>query len=100
MAGNIPKNIPTTAEKAKAMAHQADIGLVELHIGDLGDAHGDELGQADPDQASYGTEYHGFNQKLGQNGRTTGAHGLAQSDLTRAFGHGHQHDIHDPDPAH
>src|SRR4030067_890238 len=45
-------------------------------------------------------ENDGLQQKLDQDAPAPGAERLAQADLAGPFGHGHQHDVHDPDARH
>lgn len=42
----------------------------------------------------------GFQEKLGQEISLFGAQGPTDADFSRAFGHGHQHDVHDAQAAH
>src|SRR2546426_11264359 len=65
-----------------------------LNAHDLGDAEAER----DADDASSAGERDGLDQELRQHVTAPGADGLADADLPRPFGDGHEHDVHDPDP--
>src|SRR5688572_10890802 len=65
--------------------------------------HGDKFrakdAKADPDRAAEDTEGDSFGKKLQKDIVTAGAHGKTHTDFAGAFGHAHEHDVHDTDAA-
>src|SRR5581483_3860315 len=70
------------------------------HRAERADPH---LGETDPDGHAEGAadegQEDGLDQELGEDVAALGAEGLADADLPRPLGHGHQHDVHDADAA-
>ena len=60
---------------------------------------GEKTAGEDTDNSAQGTKHDGLERELKENIFLRGADGFAYSNLARALGHAHQHDIHHPDPA-
>src|SRR5688500_11942714 len=66
---------------------------------DGGDEEREGRARRDAEQAPERGEHHGFGEKLSADVTRRRADRLAQADLPRALVHGHEHDVHDDDPA-
>jgi len=75
------------------------VGHVELDFGDVGDADGQKLAEAEADQPPEKTQHQRLDHELRQDGRPAGADGFAQTDLAGALGDRNEHDVHDADAA-
>src|SRR5439155_236246 len=60
---------------------------------------GDGEAQRHAEQATDARQHHGLDQELLSDIAALGPQGPANADLPRPFGHGREHDVHDPDPA-
>ena len=60
---------------------------------------GSQQPERQPRDAADETEHARLDQELAQDHRRGRPEGLAQPDFPRALRNGHQHDVHDPDPA-
>ena len=98
MAGTMPKNTPTLAEKPMPMAndHQgSETGKPVSAVHAEADAAADE----DAEQAAGRRQEDRLEQELPENLDAPRAERLAHADLARALGDADRHDAHDADAA-
>ena len=71
----------------------------ERHLHQRGQHRDDELRDDEADHPAQARQRHRLDQELQQHLACDRADREADADLARAFGHRHQHDVHDPDAA-
>src|SRR6185503_497785 len=75
-------------------------GHADVEVREDGDQIPEQEPDHDPEDAADVAEDHRLEEELGHDAHGLGAQRLLDPDLLGPLGHGHQHDVHDPDPGH